>query len=118
MPDNIFKKALKIAKTLSYQKYKLVAIITDKKGKVLSFGVNSFEKSHPTQAYYAEKEGLYHKIYLHAEISAIISLPDECTPYAIYILRVNNKNEKMLAKPCKICERAIRDVGIQKVYHT
>lgn len=115
---NIFEKATKIAKKLPDQKYKLVAIITDKRDNILSVGMNSYKKSHPTQAYYSEKVGNGHQIYLHAELDAIIKLKYTDKPYAIHIVRVNNKGETLLAKPCPICKRAIKDVGIKEIYHT
>ena len=116
--NNIFQKAIKIAKKLPNQKYKLVAIITDKKGHILSIGKNSFSKSHPTQAYYAEKVGNRHCIFLHSEIDAIIKLKYTDIPNSIYIVRINQKGEPLLSAPCEICQRAIKDVGIKNIYYT
>ena len=118
MNNSILQKAISIAQDLPDQKYKLVAIITDKKGKILSIGKNSFSKSHPTMAYYAEKMGNKHRIYLHAELHALIKLNNTCDPYAIYVVRVNNQGEPLLAKPCEICQQAISDSGIQEIYYT
>ena len=50
-------KAIKLALNKKSDKYSLCAIITDKKGSILSIGWNSYKKSHPKQAYYAEKAG-------------------------------------------------------------
>ena len=116
--NDIIQKGIKIASKLPDQKFKLVAIITDKKGRVLSIGKNSFTKTSPRQAYYAEKCGNRHKIYLHAELDAIIKLKYTDNPYAIYIVRINKKNEPVLSKPCKICQQALKDIKIKKIYYT
>lgn len=118
MNTRIFKKAMKLLEKMPKQKYKLCAIITDKKGRILSKGFNSFEKTSPTQAYYAKKVGRRHQIFLHAELHALSKVPYTQEPYAIYVTRMNNKGEPMLAKPCRICSAAIKDSGIKEVYHT
>lgn len=116
MNKKLLNKAIKIAKGLPNQKYKLVAIITDKKGNILSIGKNSFSRSHPTQAYYAEKVGNKHKIFIHSEIDALVKCKG--TPYNIYVVRINKKGKCLLAKPCSICEMAIKDSGIKNIYYT
>lgn len=115
----LLNKAIELAKSLKSQdRYKLSAIVTDKKNNILSFGVNSYKKTHPTQAYYAEKVGKYNSIFLHAEIDAVSKIPYNKKPYAIYIARVGKTGEPRLAKPCKICNKAIKDSGIEKIYYT
>jgi deoxycytidylate deaminase len=114
----ILEKAINIAKSLPKQKYKLVATITDKKGRILSWGYNSYSKTSPTQAYYAEKTGYNLRIYLHSEIDAILKLKYTDKPYAIFIVRINHNGEPVFAKPCEICQKAIQDIGIKKIYYT
>lgn len=53
-----------------------------------------------------------------AEMDAIIKLKYTDSPYAIYIARINKRGGSLLAKPCKICQQAIKDVGIKEIYHT
>lgn len=96
--------------------YRLIAIITDKRGKVLSIGQNSYCKTHTRQAYYAKKVHFGCKIYLHAEIDAIIKCNGK--PHAIYVARVNRKGEPVLAAPCPICQSAIIDSNIKHIFHT
>ena len=93
-----------------------IPIITDKKGRILSVGKNNYKKSHPTQAYYAEKVGNRDQIFLHAEIASLIKCRGK--PYAIYIARVSRGGEPRLAKPCLICWQAIKDAGIKEIYYT
>lgn len=111
-------EAIRLAIKIQSNKYRLVAIITDAKDRILTIGVNSYTKSHPRQYYYACKCGNSKRIFLHAEISAIINLKRNDKPAKIYVARVNKKEEVALAKPCAICMEAIKDVGIKELYYT
>jgi len=108
--------AIELAKNLKENKHKVACVITDKRGRILSIGQNSYNKSHPTQAYYAKQCKHFEKIYLHAEIDALIKLNHR--PHKIYIARVNKKGEPKLAAPCSICAMAIKEAGIKEIYHT
>ena len=114
--NKILDIAVDIARNLIDQRYRMAAVITNKRNKILSIGWNSYSKSHPTQFLWAKNVNP-EKIWLHAEMSAIIRCK-EGMPYAIYVARVNRKGEARLAKPCEICEMAIMDVGIKKVVYT
>lgn len=39
-------------------------------------------------------------------------------PYAIYIARANSYGEPVLAKPCEICQMAIKDAKIKEIHYT
>ena len=108
--------AIKIANEIDSDKQRVVAIITDKKDRILSIGVNSYKKSHPIQFFYAKKFKQGFKIFQHAEINAITKLDDK--PYNIYVSRLTPSGKIGLAKPCPICELAIKDVGIKNVHYT
>lgn len=112
----MLKLAEKIARKLPH-KYKLCAIITDKKDNILGIGTNSYTKSHPKQASYAKLCGCSERIYLHAEIDAITRIRSG-KPHRIYISRARGKEEVGAAKPCSICELAIREAGIKEVIYT
>jgi deoxycytidylate deaminase len=58
------------------------------------------------------------KIYLHAEVDAILKCRELHNAYRIFISRVLKSGEYGLAKPCPICEEAIRQAGIIIVEHT
>lgn len=107
------------AKSLPYiqGERRLYSVIVDKRGRILSEGSNSYIKSHPLQAHYAERVDLEEKIFLHAEISALVRLR-QGDPYKIFIARVDSKGNPMLAAPCEICQLAIREAGIEVVEHT
>ena len=48
----------------------IIAKCYDKRGQLLSVGVNSYTKTHPLQAYFAKKVGHSERQFLHAEIHA------------------------------------------------
>lgn len=99
-------------------KHHVTAIIYDRKGRVLSIGQNSYVKTHPLQAAHAKKVGLPEKQFLHAEVAAIIKCKDLKKAHKIFVSRCGAKGEYMLAKPCPVCESAIRATGIKIIEHT
>ena len=98
--------------------HNLTAIIYDKRGNVLSIGKNSYTKTHPKQAKFAKEVGEEQKIFLHAEIDAIIKCANINKAHKISIFRVARKGGYGLAKPCRICETAIAKTPIKIVEHT
>ena len=81
-------------------------------------GKNSYVKTHPLQAKFANQVGLEHKIYLHAEIDALVKLKDWSKAHKIVITRLGKTGEPLLAKPCPVCERALKMAGITEIEHT
>ena len=102
---------------MSNKKQLILAKCFDKKGNMLSSAYNSYRCSHPVQAYFAKRVGMPERIYLHAEILAILRAKGKKI-YKITVERYNQAGEKLLAKPCPICEEAIRAYGIQIVEFT
>ena len=99
-------------------KQSITAIIYDKRGRVLSIGKNQYLKTHPIQAHHAERVGLPHKQYLHAEISAIIRCREMNRAHKIIVTRFDSKGNPVLAKPCPICQSAIDATNIKIVEFT
>ena len=99
------------------QKYDIIAKCYDKKGRLLSVGTNSYQKTHPYQKHCALAVGHSFKEYLHAEICAILRAKDQPI-YKITVERYNKNGEPMLAKPCPICQYAINAHCITKVEYT
>lgn len=97
--------------------FKLIATVYDKHGQVIAVGENSYIKTHPRMAALAKKCGEEHKQFLHAEVLAIIRCKGKI-PYKIKIERYNKCGESRLAKPCPICELAIKEAGIKFVEYT
>lgn len=112
---NYHKLAIKLAKTVK-GKYRVAAIVLDKRDRVISYGVNSYEKTHPIQAKFSKMVGLEEKVYLHAEIQALVRAKKQ--GYKIYICRIDVDGNTVMAKPCDICSMAIKDAGIKIIEHT
>jgi deoxycytidylate deaminase len=98
--------------------HNLTAIIYDKRGNVLSIGKNSYTKTHPLQAQFAKQAGEDEKIFLHAEIDAIIKCQNISKAHKISIFRVARQGGYALAKPCKICQTALSKTPIKIIEHT
>ncbi len=112
--DNFLKLAIETAK--SSPSRRRVGAVLLKKSKVVATAVNLEEKSHPLQAKLAQKVGLGEKIYLHAEISALIKCKEDAD--TIIVARVNTQDKLRMAKPCPICALALEQEGIKNVYYT
>jgi tRNA(Arg) A34 adenosine deaminase TadA len=112
--DSIFDLAVEVAKS-SPSKKKVGAILLNK-NKVIVSATNLETKSHPLQAKFANRVGLDPKIYLHAEIAALVKCRDECD--TIVVARVNPQNKLRNSKPCPICSLALKESGISKIYYT
>lgn len=104
---------------MTNHKYEITAIIYDKKGNVISIGYNNYTKTHPLQAKYAKKVGLEKKIFLHAEMDAVIKAGSKIkTAHLIRIFRYNNSGEPRCAKPCPICQEMLKHTPIKFIEHT
>jgi tRNA(Arg) A34 adenosine deaminase TadA len=118
--DKVLLKAIDLAKAMdkAMGKHRVCAIITNKKGRIISVAVNSYSKTSPFMYKYAKQVGLDDKIYWHAECKAIKQLADTHHAHKIYIARVSKSDKVGLAAPCPICAAAIKDAGIVSVEFT
>jgi deoxycytidylate deaminase len=118
-------KAYELAKTASLNSdfYKChtgaVAIYGN---KVIAYGWNS-EKLSPLQAKYNTRtrgfDGHKYRSTIHAEmmvVNKIKYLDIDFSQVRIFVWRGQDFPE--LSKPCKACEKAMRDLGIRKVFYT
>lgn len=93
------------------------AIIVSSGSRILGMGINSirnepyiFDDQSPI------KFGL---ISEHAEIMALrMAKGSDVTGATIYVSRVDRNDMPALSKPCKNCEKALREAGIRKVVYT
>jgi deoxycytidylate deaminase len=99
---------------------RIAAVIIDKRGRVLSIGVNSYKKTNPLMKSYAIRAGNPEAQFLHAEVAALIGLNhnDKQKAYKISIARALKTNQTGLAAPCPICQLALKDTGIKVVEYT
>ena len=96
----------------------VTAIIYDKRGRVLSIGKNSYHKTHRIQAEFARAVGLEKKIYLHAEVDAIIRCRSIDRAHKIVVSRFYKNGNPAKARPCKICQSAIESTPIKVIEWT
>jgi YD repeat-containing protein len=96
----------------------ITAFVYDKRGRLLSVGRNSYIKTHPMQARMAREAGEDEKIYLHAEIDALVKVRDWGLAHKLVITRFTKDGNPASARPCKVCERMIKLVNIKEVQHT
>lgn len=89
----------------------------DKRGRVISVAVNDYTKTHPLQSKLAAEVDREHKIFLRAEISALIKARGRPVDM-ITVERRMRDGSFGTAKPCPICQRAIEFFGVRKVVHT
>jgi deoxycytidylate deaminase len=89
--------------------------------KVLAYGWNS-NKTSSIQAKYNSARGFDGYIYkssVHAEmmvVSKIKHLDIDFSSVKIFVWR--GTNSPLLSKPCAACEKAMRDLGIRRIYYT
>ena len=111
------KLAVEIAETSPSRK-KVGAVLYNSKKRVIATAVNNDYKSHPRQAWWAHRVGLEEKIYLHAEMACLIRAREDAD--TIVVVRLGGHDGKSLrqARPCPICEPALRYAGIKHVYYS
>ncbi len=112
--NKLISQATELAK-INPAKFKLACIAINKRGKVLSIGLNS-SQSHPYQAKLALRNGHKDQIGLHSEIAAIVKCRKPI--YCLIIVRVLHNGELAMAKPCKICSAAIRLAEIKTIIYS
>lgn len=100
------------------KKYSMVAFLTDGK-RVVSIGVNNYNKTHPSTPQI--KEYILPK---HAEIDCIARylvkhkpIKSTLTLYVVGLTQGKAPNPVISSKPCDSCENFIRSVGIPRVVY-
>lgn len=113
----MLNKTLDIAKSIPYIRgqQRVAAVALDKRGRVLASKTNSYIKTHPVQAEYAEKTGNPDKCFLHAEIRCIIAAQKVGEIHKIVVARAGKSGMMLPSKPCVICTMAIQEAGIKEV---
>ena len=93
----------------------VTAIIYNKRGRVLSIGKSSYIHSSRLQRHHATKTGNPESVYQHAEIDAINRCQELDKAHKIVVTRHLKNGKPALAKPCAICESAIKATPIRLV---
>lgn len=118
-----FKKAKKISKLSTYDRVRIGCIAVYKKN-IIGIGYNQ-AKTNPMQTKYSLYRHVYNanniNNYIHAEmacVNQIKNLDIDFSKVRLFIYREDNNKNLGICKPCGACERAIRDLGIKRVYYT
>ena len=115
--ESFMSLAIEVAKTSPSRKP--VGAVLMRKNKVIATATNHDCKTHPIQAKWAERVGLSEKIYLHAEISAMIKAREEADKIIVVRLGGHSGNDLRQARPCPICEAYLRHTSnIKHVYYS
>ncbi len=98
-------------------KFKLAAAVYDKSGALIGSATNNMSKSHPWQERLARAVGHPDKIFLHAEVAALLKSKGG-DPNVLYVARIKKDGTTGLSKPCDICMEAMRLSGVEEYYYT
>lgn len=107
------------ARELPYVKkqYRLYAVITDRRGRIIAESSNSYTCTHPKQYRAAMRVGKPLKQYLHAEAGALIKSKGKGCK--LFVARVLSDGTPANAKLCCVCEEMMRlHGGIRSVEYT
>lgn len=107
---NTFLNLAKEEALKSECKIKVGCIIFYKKN-VISCGYNKFRAAKKLHPKFVKWKGS-----IHAEVDAILKARADLKGASLLVVRINNKGEMRLAKPCVNCMKYIEHVGIKKIY--
>lgn len=121
--NKYFDLAKNASKFSDFHKQKIGAIIVNK-NHVVSVGWNTQKTSTMQKQYNKSISKPWIDTSpncMHAEINVLQRLPkqlrDDLSKSHLFVYRESN-GVKRLAKPCKACEKALRDFGIMNVHYT
>ena len=98
-------------------RHALLAKCFDKRGTLIAQATNSYTRTHPLMAKFGREVGQSERVYLHAELAALLKCGDR-KPYKLFVERRKKDGSYGTAKPCAICERAIAAWGVKRVEYT
>lgn len=106
-----------ISSAMAKTRHILTAYCYDKRGRIISKATNNYDKTHPLMAMFAKKVGHSHRIYLHAEIAALIKA-GERSVYKIKVERFGKRGTLLPSMPCPVCMEAIRTFSVKQLEYT
>ncbi len=103
---------------MAKKRYAIAARAFDSKGRLLSQGDNSYSKSNTYQKKMSILAGMSEeRIYLHAEVSAIIRAKGRKID-TLKVERFDTDGNPKLSFPCLSCQMAIKLAKIKRVIFT
>jgi tRNA(Arg) A34 adenosine deaminase TadA len=110
--NTLLRIALEEARKSDHQ-HRLGCIIFNK-NKILVSGHNSTLKSakklHPKFTKWANS--------IHAEVATILSARTDLNGSSLFIIRINNNEKLLLAKPCQYCRMYLQYVGVKRIIYS
>ena len=97
-------------------KYAVGSMALDINGNIIAVSFNSYKKTHPMMKELASKTDRKEAIYLHAEVGSIIKAKGQAK--TLIVARLSAKGDVALARPCPICQMAIKAASIEEVFYT
>lgn len=112
-----------IASVSDFKKFH-IGCVAVYQGKIIGLACNT-RKTHPIQKKYNVYRNHENNDFLmprlHAEITCLNNISKLDINFAkvkLYICRERTSGEIGLSRPCVACMRAIKDLGIKKIYYT
>jgi deoxycytidylate deaminase len=96
------------------KKYWVIAASLDHHNNIISIGENSYQKTHPMQSRLSLKAGDRNREYLHAEIASLVK--NRSKVESIMVVRMTCSGLVRMARPCNICNLALREAEIKYIY--
>jgi tRNA(Arg) A34 adenosine deaminase TadA len=112
-----YERLVQLASTVQ-GKHRLAAVVYDERFIPISFGVNSYVKTHPSQAMLASETSNPRRIFLHAEIQALVRADGARRKRGILVIRTRRDGRMGLAMPCDLCMLAIHRSGLKEVMYS
>lgn len=117
-----FNVAKAVSKTSDFPKHRIGCAVVYKH-RLISSGCNR-QTTHPKQRELNkerfEEDSIHH--WKHAELSALLPLMNrkdiEWNKVKLYLYREFKNGNKALSRPCKSCQRLIKELGIKRVFYT
>lgn len=106
--------AKRMASRSSFPDYRHGAVLV--KGSIRNASFNKNNYCAFASRFQQEHSG---RTTLHAELGVILGLERSITEGAtVYVARVGREGDYKLSKPCQMCHKALKHVGIKRVVYT
>lgn len=124
-PDKKINRAVEIAYALK-PKYETgrsfhTTFIFDK-NKIISIGINNYNKTHPKAYLYKKDEVTNESEYvpsIHSELSAAIKLGfEDCSHLSFVNVRVDKNGQLNNSHPCSGCAKLLTQIGFKRFYYS
>lgn len=101
------------------KRYSFTATCYDRRGRIIGYGENNYNKTHPLMNQINLRIGGNKKLrsQLHAEVLALLRCGDK-KPWRIFVQRYTCAGTPSDAHPCPICMEAIRMWGVRYLEYT